>query len=297
MRKDVLTKNLFSRGAAAVMIALLAACTNPFFEDLLGIGENVRAAPSGGYTVTFKYNDGTDMTVAAKTAAAPAAAIGAEDFPANPGRTGYAFTGWNTESDGTGSVFDAATPVAADITVYAQWTEVPPGSYTVIFERNDGSMGIHRIKTAQAGASLGGDFPGDPARTGYDFGGWNTEADGTGSAFTASTPVNADITVYAQWIQTGNAGITFTTDAGEGAFSQTNFSVYKTGNPHAQTIAIADPGAYTGWQWMVGMTLKGTGDSITINADDYAIGEYDLTLKVTKDGFSWSKGIQFTVFN
>jgi uncharacterized repeat protein (TIGR02543 family) len=34
-------------------------------------------------------------------------------------------------------------------------------------------------------------------KTGYDFTSWNTKNDGTGTAFTASTTVAADITVYA----------------------------------------------------------------------------------------------------
>jgi uncharacterized repeat protein (TIGR02543 family) len=35
----------------------------------------------------------------------------------------YAFVGWNTQADGGGSAFTAATSVAADITVYAQWVD------------------------------------------------------------------------------------------------------------------------------------------------------------------------------
>jgi uncharacterized repeat protein (TIGR02543 family) len=36
-------------------------------------------------------------------------------------------------------------------------------------------------------------------RSGYTFDGWNTVQDGSGSAFTGSTTVTGDITVYAQW--------------------------------------------------------------------------------------------------
>ena len=44
-----------------------------------------------------------------------------------------------------------------------------------------------------------GTFPADPAREGYTFKGWNTKADGTGTAFDAKTIVTDDVTVYAQW--------------------------------------------------------------------------------------------------
>ncbi|QUO22737.1 InlB B-repeat-containing protein [Clostridiaceae bacterium Marseille-Q4143] len=39
----------------------------------------------------------------------------------------------------------------------------------------------------------------EPTRSGYDFMGWNTKADGTGDAFTAKTDVTSNMTVYAQW--------------------------------------------------------------------------------------------------
>ncbi|MDR1809639.1 MAG: YDG domain-containing protein [Prevotella sp.] len=42
-------------------------------------------------------------------------------------------------------------------------------------------------------------LPANPLREGYVFGGWNTKTDATGDAFTASTPVNGHITVYAFW--------------------------------------------------------------------------------------------------
>jgi uncharacterized repeat protein (TIGR02543 family) len=42
-------------------------------------------------------------------------------------------------------------------------------------------------------------MPANPTKAGYNFSGWNTAADGSGSAFTSLTAVTGDITVYAQW--------------------------------------------------------------------------------------------------
>lgn len=47
-------------------------------------------------------------------------------LPAAPTRDGYTFAGWNTQQNGSGSVFTAQTVVNADITVYAQWRKVQP---------------------------------------------------------------------------------------------------------------------------------------------------------------------------
>jgi uncharacterized repeat protein (TIGR02543 family) len=47
-------------------------------------------------------------------------------LPAEPTRVGYQFVGWNTKADGSGSPFGLNTPVAADLTVYAQWEPAQP---------------------------------------------------------------------------------------------------------------------------------------------------------------------------
>jgi uncharacterized repeat protein (TIGR02543 family) len=141
-------------------------------------------------------------------------AIGAGDFPANPARSGYSFAGWNTQPDGAGNLFTASTAVSADITVYAQWTEASSGpSYTVTFMLNDGT--VHAVRTVSSGAAIdAGDFPANPARSGYSFAGWNTQLDDAGSAFTASTTVSAHTTVYAQW-DTYSYMVTFEKNGGD----------------------------------------------------------------------------------
>jgi uncharacterized repeat protein (TIGR02543 family) len=124
--------------------------------------------------------------------------ITGENFPADPSRMDYTFTGWNTASDGSGSSFTALTIVSDNITVYAQWTGK---TYTALFKQNDGTDTILHSKTITVPATTieAADFPVDPTRTGYTFAGWNTATGGSGNPFTASTTVNADITVYAQW--------------------------------------------------------------------------------------------------
>ena len=50
---------------------------------------------------------------------------------------------------------------------------------------------------AESGSTVS--LPTNPTRSGYTFTGWNTQADGKGTAFTSSNVVNSDLTVYAQW--------------------------------------------------------------------------------------------------
>jgi len=52
-------------------------------------------------------------------------------------------------------------------------------------------------------------LPTTPAKTGYTFGGWYTAINGGGTAFTATTPVTANITVYAKWTVNPIYNVTF----------------------------------------------------------------------------------------
>ena len=74
------------------------------------------------YTVTFDANGGTG-SMSPQTASAPTA-LTANAFT----RTGYTFSGWNTQAGGGGTAYaDGATyPFAANATLYAQWTRCQP---------------------------------------------------------------------------------------------------------------------------------------------------------------------------
>jgi len=81
--------------------------------------------------------------------------------------------------------------------------------YTVTFDQNNtdtsGSTPPEpAVKKVQVDENRVGALPRAPTRSGgwnagMTFDGWNTRADGTGTAFTGYTPVTGDITVYAKW--------------------------------------------------------------------------------------------------
>lgn len=83
-------------------------------------------------------------------------------------RDGYRFTGWNTQSDGTGQTYFPADEIPIedeDLTLYAQWEKI----FTVTFMDEDGT--IYAIDDA---IPLGGNStpPPTPTKTGYTFAGW-----------------------------------------------------------------------------------------------------------------------------
>ena len=112
-------------------------------------------------------------------------------------RENYTFTGWNTAADGTGDTYadGAIVNFSANTTLYAQWTQNP----VITFDAN-GGKGIMGTQTVNPGVSAA--LPANTfTRADYDFAGWNTKADGTGTAYADKTNIttNENVTLYAQW--------------------------------------------------------------------------------------------------
>jgi len=77
-------------------------------------------------------------------------------------------------------------------------------TYTITYLANGGS-GTMTATTGTNPAVAENEFE----NSGYDFSGWNTAADGSGSNYTAGTTVSSNLTLYAQWTLTpANTGAT-----------------------------------------------------------------------------------------
>ena len=79
--------------------------------------------------------------------------------------------------------------------LYAQWTQDP----VITFDANGGkgTMGTQTVKPNEATALTANTF----TRADYDFTGWNTAKDSTGTAYgdKANITTNENVTLYAQW--------------------------------------------------------------------------------------------------
>ena len=114
--------------------------------------------------------------------------------------SGFTFTGWNTMPNGMGTHFavDTIYTPYRNITLYAQWMV----DFTVIFDVNGGTGNVPVPKTVSKGFSLILPEGSELSRGWYTFGGWNTNACGTGMNFDAGsdcTPTG-NITLYARWL-------------------------------------------------------------------------------------------------
>ena len=111
-------------------------------------------------------------------------------------RTGYTFSGWNTAPNGSGTVYadGASYGFGASATLYAQWSA---DFFAVTFNANGGSGSM----TAQSDNSTTALSANSFTYSGYTFSGWNTAANGSGTAYAggASYGFGANVTLYAQW--------------------------------------------------------------------------------------------------
>jgi uncharacterized repeat protein (TIGR02543 family) len=164
------------------------------------------------YTATVKLNGGSyngstkDFTISKYP--------GEEISIGAPTRSKHNFTGYkltmdNNDGDAPTSVTQSASGFKGimqmgNFTLNAQWT---PWKHTVRYDanaKNDTSVkGIpaSQSKTANVDIKLSS---GVPTRNGYTFLGWNTQADGNGTAYAAGATYTHDqdggtVTLYAKW--------------------------------------------------------------------------------------------------
>ena len=144
--------------------------------------------------ITVNQNDGSGTTVTQTVPYGESATLNANSFT----RTGYTFSGWNTKADGSGTAYGdgAIISPSSNMTLYAQWQL---NTYSFSFDANGGT-GSMSGGSAAYGESF--QLPGNTfTRPKYTFTGWNTKANGSGTAYAdnASLTLTEDTTLYAQW--------------------------------------------------------------------------------------------------
>lgn len=173
------------------------------------------ATPADYISVVYKANGGTgddeiDLIKTGQTIKAKA----------NPFTNGnQTFNGWNTAENGVGGKTIAAGAEITipnnsnSITLYAQWSNATyKHSAKITYQANDGvTNAIEDTVGANDSTKFSINLRSNPfSVSGWDFGGWNTEANGTGTLKAANAVVevtaNNDQTWYAQWYKVGANG-------------------------------------------------------------------------------------------
>jgi uncharacterized repeat protein (TIGR02543 family) len=159
------------------------------------------AAAATTYTVTYNANGGDGTVPATQTVNAGSAVTLADGSELT--KSGYTFSGWNTDASGSGTTFEAGTlyTPSGSITLYAKWHDLTAATYTVSYNTNGGDGATPDEQTVDAGSTITLDDGSGLTKSGYTFGGWNTDASGTGDNYSAGssyTP-SGSITLYAEW--------------------------------------------------------------------------------------------------
>jgi len=150
------------------------------------------------YTVTYNANGASGAAPTAQTVE-PGTEITLQGT-GNMANTGKIFAGWSLNAGGTGTLYavGATYTVTGNITFYAQWVS----SYTVTFSANGASGAAPDAQTVDPGTVITLPGEGTMIYAGKMFDGWNTQANGRGTSYAEGAPytVNANITLYAKWI-------------------------------------------------------------------------------------------------
>lgn len=115
---------------------------------------------------------------------------------------GYRFLGWYTAPQDGSNLYDWNTPLTGNVTVYAHWERLKAN---VVYDRNaKDAKGSHANTTGwqYSDVTVPSDTSKSFKRDGYVFLGWDTQADGNGTAYKDGSQVplqDKDITLYAQW--------------------------------------------------------------------------------------------------
>ena len=189
-------------------------------------------------------------------------------------RTGHSFVGWNTAANGTGATYANGQSVKnltatnnGTVTLYAQWK---PYTYTVSYDANGGANApAGQTKTYGVPLTL---TESTPTLEGYGFTGWNTAADGSGTAYAPAGDFNveADTVLYAQWLPSTHL-VTYDANGGENA-PEAQIKYASTPLTLTDEVPARDEYRFMGWS----ATADGTGAAYA-SGDSYNVDE-DITL-------------------
>ena len=237
---------------------LTASATVDRFYGLLVA---LRPTLTSGNTVVFNGNGSTGGSMSNQTANT-ATALKTNAFT----RTDYAFAGWNTAANGSGTAYadGASYSFTADTTLYAQWAQ----NHTVTFNGNGSDGGSTAAQTNHTTTALTAN---GFTKTNYTFTGWNTAANGSGMGYAngATYSFAADLTLYAQW--TVN---TYTVTFDGNGYTGGAMSAQTASTTTALTTNAFTRTGYTfaGWN-----TVAGGGGTPYVNGANYSFAA-DITL-------------------
>jgi uncharacterized repeat protein (TIGR02543 family) len=226
--------------------------------------------------LTYDANGGEGAIDSATGAAGESVTVAENVFT----RNNYTFTGWNTQADGKGTAYkpgDSFTLTDKDTVLYAQWSKNAPAQVNVSYDANGGTGTMESI-TGDVGSEIVIGQNGF-ARSGYTFTGWNTQADGKGTAYKPGdsfTLTDKDTVLYAQWNKLVTVSFDLCGHGGANIPSQTFVSGNKASEP---TAPKEDGWVFGGWYTEKGCQYRFSFDS-AVTSDITLYAKWDRVTTV-----------------
>ena len=233
------------------------------------------------YDISFAGIEGVDNSVNKDTPATYTVESEAITLKV-PSKEGYTFKGWYTDAKYKKAVsYDKAADTyiavksgsTGDVTFYAKWTA---NKYTIKFDANGASgKGMKNLSATYDKAVTLSNV--SYKKTGFEFTGWNTQADGSGTAFEnkeviSNLAATGTITLYAQW-EIATYKIAY--HAGAYAVNPNTTATYQYGD--ALNLSAPEKEGYIFKGWYSDAAFK------KAVKKDAATGEY-IAIKVTDSG-------------
>ena len=185
-------------------------------------------------TVTFQLNGGEFAEGVANTKIV--ADGNAVAMPEAPTYGTYLFAGWYEDAE-FATAYNFATPVTADITLYAKWVEAVNVTLNLNYEGAPEAT-VYKAPYGQAIAENNENLV-PAARELYVFGGWYTEAACT-TAYNYETVLTADVALYAKWTEAPLYQLVSTIDTVKSGKPDSNdkFSIYYKGDAENPEVTV-----------------------------------------------------------
>lgn len=225
------------------------------------------------YSVSFNYDEGgVSSSSLSYTVGTPGLLL------PTPTNTGFTFSGWFTSSNGGDliGIGDAMFTPLNSIQLYAQWAVNAPNQLS--FSANGGLGSISAIVGNAAIPILLPPISGI-SNADFLFAGWNTLADGSGTAFAPgeSFTISGDVTLFAQWIPLPMDTLTFDANGGSGTVASITGSA-------GSTITLPDQAGLL----MTGFSLNHWNTKAGGTGTSYSIGQTMTLSKSTVLYAQWS---------
>ena len=221
------------------------------------------------HTVTFNTNGGSVVSDITNTAILTSPVTTKAD---------NTFAGWYTQA---GLINQVSFPytITADSTLYAGWTE---NTYHVVYNGNGntgGSVPTDATGYISTGTAIAKTNSGNLLKTGYTFNGWNTNADGSGTAIIAGAGFlmgSGNKTLYAQWVQ-----ITYTVTYNGNGFTGGTVPVDSLNYPNLSTVTVlGNTGSMirTGYIFAGWNTLANGSGTSYVGSNAFTMGSSNVVL-------------------